>query len=91
MPDAFYTASESTQICATKVFFFDYSLATSMTNLVQIFTGLLYYACWDTPIEMIHQLRILVFGQLPKVFSASLSQAEAEMYIFYTNLCVFLF
>ena len=32
------------------VFFFDCSLASSMTSLIQIFTDLLFYAlCWDTP------------------------------------------
>ena len=36
--------------------FFHYSLATSMTNWVQIFTGLLFYAYVG-----IHQVRILAF------------------------------
>ena len=30
-------------------FFFHYYLATSTTDWYQIFTGLLFYACWDTP------------------------------------------
>ena len=33
------------------VFFYYFYLATSTTNWVQIFTGLLFYACWDTPSE----------------------------------------
>ena len=45
-------ASESTQLRVTRVFFFHYYLATSMTNWAQIFTGLLFYAlCWDTPVR----------------------------------------
>ena len=35
-----------------------------MTNWVQIFTGLLFYACWDTPSENTG------LWQLPKVSSA---------------------
>ena len=30
-------------------FFFHSYLATSMTDWARIFTGLLFYACWDTP------------------------------------------
>ena len=33
-------------------FFFHHSLANSMTNWAQIFTGLVFYACWDTPSEL---------------------------------------
>ena len=44
-------------------FSFHYSLATSTTNWVQIFTGLLFYACWDTPSEKTG------LWQLPKVSS----------------------
>ena len=56
MPEAFFRASESTQICATRVFFLSLSTATSMTNRVPIFTDLLTYAY-----AKIHQVRTLVF------------------------------
>ena len=41
--------------CATRVFSFHYSLATSTTNWAQMFTGLLFYAYVE-----IHQVRRLV-------------------------------
>ena len=47
---------ESTQICQQGCFFFHHFLATSMTNVAQIFTGLLIYAYVG-----IHQVRRLVF------------------------------
>jgi hypothetical protein len=40
-----------TTSCDKGVFFFHYYLATSTTNWAQIFTGLLFYACLDTPGE----------------------------------------
>ena len=54
--------SESTQIYAPKVFFFHYSLATSMTNGVQNCTGLLFYAYYVG----IRPVRILVFDNYQK-------------------------
>ena len=51
-PKAFYYASESKLVCATRFFFAMHnSLATLVTSLFQIFTDLLFYAyiCWDTP------------------------------------------
>ena len=54
---------------ATKVFlsFFHFSLANSMTYWAQIFTVMLFYACWNTPSENTG------LWQLPKVSSALIS------------------
>ena len=38
--------------CPIRVFFLNYCLATSTTNWVKIYIGLLFYGmCWDTPSE----------------------------------------
>ena len=57
-------------LCNKNVYFVHYSLATLMTNWVQIFTGLVFtyisllQKCWDTPSENTG------LWQLPKVVSA---------------------
>ena len=42
------------------VFFFHYYFATSTTDWAQIFTGLLFYACWDTLSEKTNSVQCLL-------------------------------
>ena len=49
--------------------------ATSINNWVQIFTGLLFYACWDT-----HQVRRPVLANYQKVSSAFKAAESAILF-----------
>ena len=48
-------------ICARRVFFLSlFSHATSMTNWVDIFTGLLFYACWEHEVSSAFRNKICI-------------------------------
>ena len=66
--NSLFRASESTQGC---VFLSLYSLVTSMTNWVQVFTGLFFYAYVE-----IHQSRKLVFGSSACKITLSVTRKE---------------
>ena len=46
--------------------FFHYYLATSTTNWAKICTGLLFYACWDTPSENTGLWQLLIMSSVFK-------------------------